>query len=156
MGFCMATTEDQFKHLIENLTDDVTGCAELLNSNASSQVVRRAFVRAVLAAIEGHIYWMKQEALNAHNRRVQFSSEEIALLREEAYNLSNNGTVSVKKAKLRLIDNLKFAFKMMAKAGLSAHSLNLSTKGWNQFLHAVKIRDRLMHPKQSSDFNVAD
>ena len=97
----------------------LTGCAEFLDSHPSSQIIRRAFVRATLAAIEGYIYWIKQLALGTHNHQVQFSNEEIVLLKEEAYNLSNNGNVSIKKAKLRLFDNLKFAFKMHAKSGFS-------------------------------------
>lgn len=152
----MDNTEDKFEKLIKALTDDITGCAELLAAQDSSQVVRRAFVRAVLASIEGNIYWMKQEALEAHNRQVQFSVEELALLKEETYNLSNNGKAAVRKAKLRLRDNLNFAFKMQAKSAYSDYSLNLNSTEWNQFLKAITVRDRLMHPKRSSDLIVTD
>ena len=151
----MSSTPDQLKELADVLIADTMGCAELLEADRGSQVLRRAFVRAVFASIEGFVYLLKQRALESHNRQIRFSRSELSLLKEEAFSLSG-GKVQVTKAKLRLSDNVKFAFRLMAQSGFSSYPLDTESVGWNQFIEAVKVRDRLMHPKVPSDFTVTD
>src|SRR5215470_11896867 len=61
---------EELKEFINTLSNDITECAEFLDSHRDSQVMRRAFIRAVLASTEGCIYLMKQNTLKSHNKQV--------------------------------------------------------------------------------------
>jgi hypothetical protein len=45
---------------------------------------------------------------------------------------------------------------MTRKASKSVTPIDYSGTGWQQLLVSVKIRDRLMHPKQPADLTVTD
>jgi hypothetical protein len=50
----------------------------------------------------------------------------------------------------KFLNNVKFAFKIYSKSIDSDFKLRLGGVGWRSLREAVKIRDRLMHPKEPS------
>jgi len=114
---------------------------------------RRALVRSVFAFVESMLFALKQEALK---HPAIFSSSEVALLREESYELGDDGEARIRPAKLTLKRNLKFTFSSFAKAWRTRDRLELSGAGWQDFRSALRVRDRLMHPKSIADLDVSD
>jgi hypothetical protein len=75
---------------------------------------------------------------------------------EEVYDLDSSGQVEKRRAKLRTISNIRFAFSLLAKANQANFTLDVSQKGWQLLQHTLKVRDRLMHPKVPGDLDVFD
>jgi hypothetical protein len=118
---------------------------------------RRTLVRAVFAAIEGTLFRIKDTLLElARSRLVSFSPAETALLREEDCDLTQEGEVRIFPARLRFLPNLRFTLLMTHRASKSVTPIDYSGTGWQQLLVSVKVRDRLMHPKQPADLTVTD
>ena len=84
------------------------------------------------------------------------SPGEVALAAEDDYELKENGEVTIRKAKLKFGPNFRFAFLLLAKANGIDYRLNVSCKEWEAMGRALRVRDRLMHPKLATDLQVTD
>src|SRR5207253_2559149 len=83
------------------------------------QRLRRAFVRAVFAFVEGVVSGVKHEAsLRSQTRRRLTAAEQI-LITERLPDLDEKGVVASRPANLRPRPNLRFAFELFA--GLYGH-----------------------------------
>jgi hypothetical protein len=146
----------EFFEIKEILSTDVTVCASMLKTE-DNQFWRRMLVRSVFALIEGTVYRMKQLAFEVSlDERVPLSRAEIALLVEEGYDLNDKGEPIVKSNHLNITKGIRFAFKASARAYGISYALKVDDSGWDSFKKALKVRDRLMHPKSTSDVNVVD
>lgn len=118
-------------------------------------VLRRAMVRAAFALIEAMAYSLKTTAALRPGPG-SLSPRQVALAREEDYELSDKGEVTIRSARLPFLKNLRFAFIVHATACTSSFRLDVSGKGWQALQRAIKVRDRLMHPKTARDLEVTD
>src|SRR6266498_3697469 len=144
----------EFEHMLDILIADVD---RLTESEIDDQSNRRMFARSVFALIEGAVYRMKQICLsNEPESHYAFSAGELALLREESYELDDKGRVVVRPSNLQMQKNIKFAFEAFSKYYGSDFKLKIDDLGWQSFLQAIKLRNRLMHPKFASDLHVTD
>src|SRR2546423_1599813 len=57
---------------------------------------------------------------------------------------------------IKFLNNVKFSFRIHSKSIGSAFKLSLGGNGWQKLQEAVKVRDRLMHPKATTDLDVTD
>lgn len=85
-----------------------------------------------------------------------FSPFELLFLTGLSVDLSENGEIKARWAKITLEKNIVFAFRAYAKAFGVEFKIDKSGQGWEDFKRAVKVRDRLMHPKRLQDLFVAD
>lgn len=115
--------------------------------------MRRALIRSIFSFIEGCCFRLKQDALVFCN---EFSPGEISLLKEKTYILNARGIVEEKEAYLKAKHNLKFAFKAYAKAFNADFELKVNSEGWKSYLYALKIRNRIIHPKGFLDLVIKD
>lgn len=142
--------------LLELLQDTKT--AEELLDEKPTQFAKRAYIRSSFAYIEGTVWLLKQACIGAADntdRRV-FSHAEYALLNDEGYDLKNNGEPSVQPKFLRLPDNVKFTDRAVAKFFGSQPQLDGGSSAWNNFIEAIRIRNRITHPKNMRDYEVID
>jgi hypothetical protein len=135
-----------------------TKTAEELVSQTPTQFAKRAYIRSSFAYIEGTVWILKQACVGSAESadRPIFSPAEFALLNDESYDLKNNGETSVQTKFLRLPDNVKFTDKAIAKFFGSKAQIDGSSEGWGKFLKAIKIRNRITHPKSIHDYEVTD
>lgn len=143
---------DAFHELFVALIADVERYAH--DTDKENAHFRRAYVRSVFALIEGTTFRMKQLALDYNVDRL--SSAEITLLQEESYSLGDTGQLRVRQAHLQCLPNVRFAFRSLAKARGIDFRPNVSGKGWEALRESVRVRDRLMHPKDPKDLLVSD
>lgn len=141
--------------LIVALDADVRACKEA--PDHETQLGRRQFARTIFAAMEGGIYVFKQLALlEVRELELSLSAGEELFLDEVEYKLNEHGELKSHRAKIRFIQNLKFAFRTFAKI----HGLHLTLQtdgdGWCALMESIKVRDRLTHPKQIDDLTVTD
>jgi len=119
-----------------------------------SAVERRLLIRSVFSFIEAIIYRVKIGALLWDTGNL--SPGEIALVKEEDYELEESGAVKTRRARLRLFSNFRFAFAVAAKAAGVDFHLDVGGDGWRALREALPVRDRLMHPKRVADLAVTD
>lgn len=149
---------DLFWAFSKELSEDWINSYKLLLAD-DSQFHRRTYIRTAFSYIEGNIFRMKQSALAVgkilkHNNL--FSNAEVSILEERCYELDDKGKAIDIKAKLQLVKNLRFAFVAFAKATSAAFELPVNSAGWEAFKKTIKVRDRLMHPKQIADLSITD
>ena len=146
----------ELRELSQTLLHDLGRCEADLRKGDHAWV-RRHYVRALFAAIEGVTWAMKVVA--AENQRLRsgsFSSGEIALLEEHTFELDDSGKVQRRAARIRLAPNIRFAFDALTRSEGVVFQLSVGESGWQALLTAIKIRDRLMHPKNSAALAVTD
>jgi hypothetical protein len=146
---------DELRELFSTLNTDMMECLKLPDHHP--QFIRRMYTRSAFALIEGTLFQMKQTVLEASNLYgIDLSKQETALLSEESYDLNDKGEPITKAQYHQLPKNLKFAFKTMARVFDAKYDLKVNDNGWTTFLEAIKIRNRVTHPKQIQDIIISD
>lgn len=151
----------EYTEMLRTLSPDLEHCLDHFGEE-DNQFWRRTYIRALFALAECSVFRMKQVALDIHNLEGDvFDEAELAFLKEEdgsEYSLNQKGEAR-KLEKKRFIpfeNNVKFAFKMFARAFNSNYSLSLGDGGWDALRDALKIRHRLTHPKFISQLDISD
>lgn len=166
------------------LNDDFLAVQDDLAAS-DTQWRRRSLVRSFFAFAEGTLSAMKQTILAVHDRyqpllsgrlqakllRIaspQFRSlekfledfhlnpDELALLRERQYRLDSSGRPQEQHSFLRIPENLRFTFSLIPRLFRSDATPDVDSEGWVQFLRAVRIRNRVTHPKAPEDLDISD
>lgn len=134
------------------------GEAETLLETNDSQFARRSYVRILFVYVEGATWLLKQACLKAKSpagvRRIK--PAEYALLSDESYELKNNGETVVQTKFLRLPENVLFCIKVFNRLFGAEIDLGVGTTKWEGFLNALKIRHRITHPRNVSEFDITD
>lgn len=150
----------QLNKNLKELTDmaQVLGqdCAEqyLIIQTNDSQIHRRAYVRSVFALIEVILHRMKLIAAHLGGSLGTLSIQEIVVINEEAFDVNDKGEVISKSVFIKFLNNVKFAFNVYSKSIGSSFELSLAGDGWQNLRVCTKVRDRLMHPKATTDLEV--
>lgn len=101
---------------------------QLPHPRTLSQFERRQAIRALAAFIEAVSYSMKRMALSSSGR-AELTPGELAFLREEDYDLSDQGVVTTRAANIRTLSNLRFSFDVLAKAENADFKLDAGSQG---------------------------
>lgn len=154
----------QFQKLFWTLSADVERAfgaaneAEEAGQRWESRRARRNAARTLFAWIEATVWSMKQTALQLeeHLPVKAFNAGELAVLREKEFRLEGDGKVKERNKWLRAESNLRFAFWALGRPVQSTFVLQAHGAEWDAYLRALKIRDRLMHPKAAAQLKVSD
>jgi hypothetical protein len=153
----LAALYEELRDEIERLTkaEATDARTEYQDPTALDQIDRRFLVRSAFAFVDAMAYRLKQMGLEPGNVS-KLSAAERALCAEESYELAQNGEIEARPARLRFLPNLRFAFRVAAKAESVDFSLDVSGEGWQAVRNGAPVRDRLMHPKLVDDLVVTD
>jgi hypothetical protein len=145
---------EQLINLYETLVDDVVECTRQPDSGA----VRRSFIRAVFAFVEGSTHRFKLLALGfATHRSESLSMEEISVLSGQTFRVDDNGRIRVRRLQISPSANLQVATRLAARCfNVETPEPAESQRGWSRFNKAVKLRNRITHPNTASDLVVSD
>ena len=149
------TEEDaRFVVFISLLVGDVIAARERLTAS-DTQTGRRDVVRASLAAMEG-MTWMARE----HVREALVQLDELTpvanlALRELSYAVSERGELIEQVRGLPLLTAIRLAVAQ-AKIISPRISVEFSGAGWSDLRRAIKIRNRITHPKPDQDLAISD
>lgn len=103
--------------------------------DGDDSAVHRAYVRAVFALIEGLLHQHINLLLDLSSARiVQLDTNTLDRLREE-------------KTFMSLKEKVKVVYKAAGAAFNEEFHLDFSTSGWRAFGEAIKLRNRITHPK---------
>jgi hypothetical protein len=146
--------EARFAAFIRAVVGDVVAAHERLRTS-DTQTGRRDVVRASLAAIEG-IAWMARD----HIRNALADLEELTpvadlALRERSYSVSTRGHLSEQTRGLPLLTAIQLVVSQ-AKIISPEIAVEFSGSGWADLRRAIKIRNRITHPKPDQDLTISD
>ncbi len=117
---------------------------------------RRMTYRTVFASIETLARFLRQTALLfTESGGGPFSVAERMALSERSYEVSGDGSVIEKSAKIRTLDGICLSLDAIARSAGVTYVIKKS-KGWSALCAANKVRDRLTHPKTVEDFAVTE
>jgi hypothetical protein len=140
----------------EELNCDVVNCLIALRRD-NSQVHRRNFVRAVVAAIEGFISVMKADLIEeSYAGRFTLSRAERAVLLEESFDVSDSGQARIRPLFVPTLKNVRFVFAVFARVHGVSTRPDYSGEHWHSFRKALEVRNRITHPKASADLFVSN
>ena len=127
--------------------------AERRLDTPGTQFDRKNYVRAVFAYVEGTTSQWRRAALSS---RASLSRAEAALASEESYQLSAEGEAEAHKRPLRTLPSVLFSLRLWAKVMEVPFKPEQGSPGWDAFKKALRIRDRITHPKSLSESRVSD
>ena len=152
MRFPAAVAEFKKTHAI--LAADVDEIIAYGKRN-SSEFALRTLVRTHFALVEGLTSQLLQVALVEGNESPGlFSADEMGVLRQKRYELSDNGTPKSRPVDPRLLPSIRFAIDCFSKIyGVQVHP-EFGTKGWHAMKELQLIRNRLTHPQNEEDLQL--
>jgi len=116
--------------------EDINAILDLLENDEASQFLRRALIRSAWGLIEGSV-WGLQSCINvAHTH---FPNKILKIN-------DKNGT----------LDNAKLVLKLGSALLAPEWKPDFSGSGYQSFSKSIKIRHRLMHPKNGGDLDISD
>lgn len=153
----MSNAIEAFNQLHKELDKDYIICAHDYMSDMNSQTRRRNVVRSLFAHVEGTAYQLKQLVKFQFEKRIiDLPIIEIAAIDESVFQVEKNGDVKGKKQGIPTLNNIRFSFKLFSKAFALDWSPDFGEQGWNDFVKALEIRDRITHPKTFEDVTISN
>lgn len=149
---------NSFKEMLDMITildEDCKEHYEAIKIN-NGQTQRRAYVRSVFALIEGILH--RTKVATAHIDRIfgTIPTDELAVIEDTHLDINDKGNIAPKPFYPPFLENLKLTFSDFSKSTSSPFKLSIGGKGWRSLNEAVKVRNRLMHPKETKDLQVSD
>lgn len=147
--FRLAHTElRKFNDAISQEIEDFNKLASQLEDN---QFIRRMKVRIVFSSIEAQISHMKSSAKAfAIGKENLFTEDEYLELLDQRK--KSDGRIVEYRPSLK--ENLKIAFRALAKSIENEYHVDLGTARAKRFFCAADIRNRITHPKSAKDWIV--
>lgn len=157
------------RELIEKLGSDVDRCQDMLmesidqgevdddgNVSADYEFHARNFIRSVIAYIEAITFSVKLHSANECLKSgIAISDHERYLAVEVDATLNDKGDVVERSSKIRLSSNVRFAFKLLARASGKKSTFNPSEEWWSCFKETIRVRDRIAHPRLPEDIDIS-
>jgi len=147
-------TLKQILEPIKNLIDDVHNCEATLDKRFPH--TRLSYVRSVFAMIEGTIHCVKELEFAEAYKHGKASIPEFVALKERIVEIKNNGNIRESDKFVPTVNNLRFMSRMFRKIFGKELGLEIGTTSWENFKNAVKIRNRITHPKGWGDIDLTE
>lgn len=157
------------QEVIELLGQDCERCyAELLasidageadadgNVDADYEFHARQLVRAFFAYIEATTFSVKvSSAWRCIEQNIDITPQERHFATDTEYELNDRGGLIETTAKISLARNIRFAIALNRKAHKVSEPFDPSVEWWCYMKEAIRIRDRLTHPKWPTDLDIS-
>ena len=145
-----------FDKLIESLNDDIKILSRFIKKD-SGQVWRRAYIKTIFSSIESIIFFMKRFIkVIQKNDDLSLSETQQKKLNEYYVIKTIHGKSRKNNYRLSFLDNVVFTIELFAYSNYIFMSIDKKCKGWKCLESSIKIRNRITHPKCSSDIFIDD
>jgi hypothetical protein len=141
--------------LMSALQADFIKCADELDKD-DNPFWRRTLFRTGFAMIEAFNFYFADMAIKAHShaREARIDITAIGLLNRKRFRLDDEGNLRGSEQRHSLVGFSAFLVKTLADAtGVTTDYFQES--GWTDLRRAVKVRNRITHPKSPEDMVVA-
>jgi hypothetical protein len=120
-----------------------------------SHIRRRVIIRSIFANIEALSYILRNLAVhNKHAKSVK--PEDMLIVSETSYDLDNSGSITHRPLKLRTTASIRYSFALFKRSYGTNFDLDVTGKSWQSYLRALKVRDRITHPKGVDDITISE
>jgi hypothetical protein len=143
----------RLRHLSESVDTDAAVWGTLVQEHYQPQAIRRMYVRLFISFVESVLATLKADMLEEID---DLSNAERALLSETTYDLSDQGKPVEKASFVSIQKSLRFVFTMYAEMYGVQPSQNYGDDGWAAFLDAIRIRNRITHPRRVDELSISD
>jgi hypothetical protein len=144
----------QILELLPELVKDVRACEESLIDG--KQYARRSYVRSLLAMIEGTVHCIKELEFAELYARERPHIPTLVALKEVVFDIDKHGKVKENVKYVNSASNLLFVVNMFYSIFKKQLDLGIGTSKWDNFKTAIKIRNRITHPKETGDLTVSE
>lgn len=141
---------DQFAKV---LAEDVLQARQRME-NDPTESHRREFVRATCSAIEAQSWQLKMYVTENVLTKKTTSVHDISALKEESYAINDKGEIYVQPRGYSIKVGLRLVYSILKRHGVPVH-IDFGSADWKNIDAAVKIRNRVMHPKCMEDISVS-
>ena len=126
------------------------------NITADHEYQARQLIRSIFAYIEAVTFSVKAWSANyCMEHDIYISPQERYFATDTEYELNDKGEIIETVAKISLTRNLRFAISMNRKAHRVSKPFDASVEWWACLKQAIKVRDRLTHPKMPGDLDIS-
>ena len=116
----------------------------------------RNLIRCLFALVEGVARALKMDALGEHLDHDSLGpqgAQELVL--EERYDINNRGQIMKRPFRIKIEQNVKFTFRFYSETYGVSNPLDTNSDWWHALKRAQVVRNRLMHPGQPKDLDIA-
>ncbi|MBI4188945.1 MAG: hypothetical protein HY525_00215 [Betaproteobacteria bacterium] len=135
------------------LAEDVIRAKQRMDEDPSD-AHRREFVRTTYSAIEAQSWQLRMYLIEHVMNKKTSSIHEISALKEESYAINDKGEIYIQPRGYSLKVGLRLVFSILKSHGIPVQ-VDLGSADWKNIDHAVKIRNRVIHPKKMADISVS-
>ena len=167
---------EKFSQLLLSHKDEFTFLEERIEQEPNNIIYRRLMIRSIFSSLEiissALIEYAKPIVIPKLLQKVQ-SHQDVSEIHQhfhesdykviftfcaaedKSYKIDTNGDVVIEKLRISFKDRLLFSVKLFFEA--TDKTVNPKTiPGWEALQQAIKIRDRLTHPKTLEDLKVSE
>jgi hypothetical protein len=149
-----AASITELQRVFTVLGEDLDRAVEL-GKQAPGQFALRTLYRTYFSFIEGVSFQLRQVSLATLKDTDLVTHAELALLREERFQLNSKGIPEPRENFQSFLPNLLFSIRCYVKQHGASYEPNIGVVGWESMRKAVAVRDRLTHPKSGEGLTVS-
>lgn len=142
---------DQFAKV---LAEDVSQAKQRME-NDPTESHRREFVRATCSAIDAQAWQLKMYVIESVLTKKTTAVHDISALKEESYAINDKGEIYVQPRGYSLKVGLRLVYSILKRHSVPVH-IDFGSTDWKNIDDAVKVRNRVMHPKCMSDISISE
>lgn len=137
------------KSFVEILLTDVAGAMRRYE-DSSTQAHRRDLVRTSFAALEGVVWIFREHVIEAARTTYGLERNEEIALSELSYQVAENGQIYGQPRFVPLLSIVRLIARIGDRIAPNA-PIDFSGSEWRRVKDAIKIRNRITHPKSGED-----
>ncbi|MGQ3058740.1 MAG: hypothetical protein ACT6T0_16255, partial [Nevskia sp.] len=134
---------------------DVTTAHEQFREK-DTPALRRSLVRTTFAGIEGLLWFVKVRVIAGKVTKDIVSAQELDALNERGHVVTNNGELREVQKFLPIVTSIKLVVRLLQRLEPTSFKADFSSQGWRDLCEAIKIRNRVVHPKCQEDLSITD
>ncbi len=153
---------EEIQEMTRTLIEDVECLLPNLGSRSITDTVtteeeanRRFYVRAIFSLVETVVEQHKRLLLELHEHNfIKLHEGVYEVLSERVYIAKDNGKILSKEQYLKLQRKIRTVYRVASESFKERLNINFGDSGWELFQDALKIRDRITHPKRYEDCEI--
>ncbi len=150
-----AEAVNELKRVFKVLGSDLEDALALGRENPN-QFAHRTLFRTYFAYVEGLAFQLRQVSLASLQNTPLLTEGDLALLREQRYQLNHRGQPEERENFQQVLPNLLFSIHCYVKNHGATFQPDIGHHGWECMKNSVAIRDRLTHPKSAEGLEVTE
>ena len=118
-----------------------------------NQTSRRDFIRTLFAAVEGSVWLFREHVRSIADDLDELSPMLAMAINENSYSVGENGKLIEQQRHIPMLSMIRLVTNLAKKLSPDLDA-DFSGSGWIDLKRTIAIRNRITHPKSTSDLNI--